>query len=131
MADFSSVFFSTITEINAKLRAKEFSAVELTRAFCDRMERLAPQYNALSLSLRDQAVKKAREVDDELKRDRMRGPLQGIPFGAKDLLAVKGKPTTWGARPMANQVFDQEAKAIKNRYNSAALLTGTLAMVDL
>src|SRR3984885_3538169 len=131
MADFSSVFFSTITEINAKLRAKEFSAVELTRAFCDRMERLPPQYNALSLSFRDQAVKKAREVDDELKRDRMRGPLQGIPYGAKDLLAVKGKPTTWGARPMANQVFDEDAEVIKKLDNSGAILTGKLAMVEL
>jgi aspartyl-tRNA(Asn)/glutamyl-tRNA(Gln) amidotransferase subunit A len=131
MADFSSVFFSTITEINAKLRAKEFSAVELTRAFCDRMERLAPRYNALALSLRDQAVKQAREVDDELKRDRTRGPLQGIPYGAKDLLAVKGKPTTWGARPLANQVFDEDAEVIKKLSKTGAILTSKLSMVEL
>src|ERR1700683_5863669 len=113
MADFSSVFFSTITEINAKLRAKEFSAVELTHAFCDRMERLAPRYNALALSLRDQAVKQAREVDDDLKRDRTRGPLQGIPYGAKDLLAVKGQPTEWGSRAFAGQKFEDDAFGIK------------------
>ena len=59
MADFSSVFFSTITEIDANLRAKEFSAVELTRAFCDRMEKLGPRYNALALSLRKEAVKQS------------------------------------------------------------------------
>ena len=131
MADFSSVFFSTITEINAKLRAKEFSAVELTRAFCDRMERIAPRYNALALSLREQAVKQAREVDDDLKRDRTRGPLQGIPYGAKDLLAVKGKPTTWGARPFANQVFNEDAQVIQKLAKTGAILAGKLAMIEL
>jgi aspartyl-tRNA(Asn)/glutamyl-tRNA(Gln) amidotransferase subunit A len=131
MADFSSVFFNSITEINAKLRAKEFSAVELTRAFCDRMERIAPRYNALALSLREQAVKQARDVDDELKRDRTRGPLQGIPYGAKDLLAVKGKPTTWGARPFATQVFDEDAEVIHKLHTTGAILIGKLAMVEL
>jgi len=131
MADFSSVYFSTITEINTKLRAKEFSAVELTRAFCDRLDRVAPRYNALSLSLRDQAIKQARQVDDDMKRDRTRGPLQGIPYGAKDLFAVKGKPTTWGARPLAGQVFDEDAEVIQRLGKTGAILTGKLAMVEL
>jgi len=131
MADFSSVFFSTITEINAKLVAKEFSAVELTRAFCERLEKVAPRYNALALSLRDQAVKQARDVDDELRRNRTRGPLLGIPYGAKDLLAVKGKPTTWGARPLAGQVFDEDALVIQKLNKTGAILTGKLAMVEL
>jgi len=131
MADFSSVFFGTISEINTKLRAKEFSAVELTHAFCDRMERIGPRYNALALSLRDEALKQAREVDSDLKRDRIRGPLQGIPYGAKDLLAVKGKPTTWGARPFANQVFGEDAEVIQKLNKTGAVLTGKLAMVEL
>ena len=131
MADFSSVFFSTISEINAKLRAKEFSCVELTRAFCDRLERVAPRYNALALSLREQAIRDARDVDDDLHRDRTRGPLQGIPFGAKDLLAVKGKPTTWGAKPFAGQVFDEDAVVIQKLKKVGAILIGKLAMVEL
>ena len=106
MADISSdIFFASISEISAKLRAKEFSCVELTRAYCDRFERLAPRYNALALSLRDQAMAQAREVDSELKRGRTRGPLQGVPYGVKDLIAVKNQPTAWGARPFAGQVF--------------------------
>ena len=95
MADFSEVFFSSITEINAKLRAKEFSCAELTRAFCERLEKLGPQYNALALSFKKEAIRQAHDVDGDLHRDRTRGPLQGIPYGVKDLLAVKGKPTTW------------------------------------
>jgi aspartyl-tRNA(Asn)/glutamyl-tRNA(Gln) amidotransferase subunit A len=125
------IFFSGISEVSAKLRAKEFSAVELTRAFCDRLERLGPRYNALALSLREQAIRKAREVDDDLKIDRTRGPLQGIPYGAKDLLAVKGQPTTWGAKPYAGQVFDEDARVIQILDKAGAILIGKLAMVEL
>src|SRR5579862_6955256 len=127
----NEVFFATIGELAAKLRAKEFSALELTRAFLDRLERLAPRYNALALSLRAQALRQARDVDDDLKRGRTRGPLQGIPFGVKDLLAVKGHPTTWGARPFAAQVFDDDAKVVKDLYKTGAILIGKLAMVEL
>ena len=95
------VFFQTLAELNARLRAKEFSCRELANAFLDRMERLGPRYNALALSLREPAIRKAIDVDDEIKRGRLRGPLQGVPYGAKDLLAVANQPTTWGAKPYA------------------------------
>ena len=132
MADFSSVFFSTITEINAKLARQGI----LLRRVDSRLLRpsgdaLARRYNALALSLRKQAIKQASEVDDDLKRDRTRGPLQGIPYGAKDLLAVKGKPTTWGARPFAGQVFDEDAEVIQKLNKTGAILIGKLAMVEL
>src|SRR4051794_9510401 len=106
------VFFGTVADIGERLRKKEFSAADLARAFCDRLERLGPRYNALALSLRDRAVKRAKDVDGDLKRDRLRGPLQGIPFGAKDLLAYPGGPTTWGAKPFAGQVINETATAI-------------------
>jgi aspartyl-tRNA(Asn)/glutamyl-tRNA(Gln) amidotransferase subunit A len=131
MAISSDIFFASISEIAGRLRAKEFSAVELTRAFCDRLERLGPRYNALALSLRNQAIRQARDVDEDLKRDRTRGPLQGIPYAVKDLLAVKGGPTTWGARPFAAQVFDEDAKVIQNLHKTGAILIGKLAMVEL
>jgi aspartyl-tRNA(Asn)/glutamyl-tRNA(Gln) amidotransferase subunit A len=132
MANLSDdVFFATIGELGAKLRAREFSSVELTRAYCDRLEKIGPKYNALSLSLRKQALKQARDADDELKHDRVHGPLEGIPFGAKDLLAVKGHPTTWGAKPYATQVFDQDARVIQLLDKARAILIGKLAMVEL
>lgn len=132
MADVTpDIFFGTISEMSAKLRAKEFSCVELTRAFCDRLERLAPRYNALALSLREQAVRQARDVDSDLKIGRTRGPLHGIPYGAKDLLAVKKLPTTWGARPYAAQVFDYDAFIIEKLNKTGAILIGKLAMVEL
>src|SRR5579864_1205904 len=129
MAIGGDVFFATISELNAKLRAKEFSAVELTRAFSDRLERIGPRYNAVAVSLREQAIRQARDVDDDLHHDRTRGPLQGIPYGVKDLLAVKGYPTTWGASPLAGQVFDEDAAIIEKLRKAGAILIGKLAMV--
>jgi aspartyl-tRNA(Asn)/glutamyl-tRNA(Gln) amidotransferase subunit A len=125
------IFFASITEINQKLKAKEISAVELTKAFCARLEQLGPRYNALALSLRDKAVKAAKDVDGDLKRERYRGPLQGIPFGAKDLLAYAKHPTTWGAKPYAGQIFDYNATVLNKLAKVGSILTGKLAMVEL
>jgi len=125
------MFFASITEINQKLKSREFSAVELTKAFAERLERLGPRYNALALPLPEQAHRTARDVDGDIKRDRFRGPVQGIPFGAKDLLAFEKHPTTWGARPYAGQVFDYTATALKKLGKTGAILVGKLAMVEL
>ena len=125
------LFFATITELNAKLKSREISAVELTKAFAARLESLGPTFNALALPLTKEALKKAKDVDSDLKRERFRGPLQGIPFGAKDLLSAAGHPTTWGAKPYATQVFDFDATVLKKLEKSGALLIGKLAMVEL
>ena len=125
------IFFSSLTELSQRLRAKEFSSVELTKAFLDRLEKEGPRYNALALLLRTYATKRAKEIDQDLKKDRLRGPLQGIPYGAKDLLSFAGVPTTWGARPFAGQVFDGHAAVIKNLDKAGARLIGKLAMVEL
>ena len=125
------VFFATIPELNARLQAKEFSAHELVRAFSDRLQQLGPRYNALALPLPKEAIRAAKEVDRELKRDRHRGPLQGIPYGVKDLLALAGKPTTWGAKPYAEQVFDFNATVIENLSGVGSVLIGKLSMVEL
>ena len=132
MAAFTDdIFFATITELNAKLKAREFTAVELVRAFAQRLEQLGPRYNALALPLTASAIKRAHLVDKELKRDRTRGMLQGIPFGAKDLLSTAGEPTTWGARPYAEQVFDYDAAVLQKLDKTGAVLIGKLAMVEL
>jgi aspartyl-tRNA(Asn)/glutamyl-tRNA(Gln) amidotransferase subunit A len=127
----SSVLFLTIAELNAKLRAKEFSCVELTRAACERMQTEGPKYNALALPLREQAVAKARDVDDQIKRERFTSPLQGIPFGAKDLLSYGGHPTQWGAPPFAGQTFKETATVLSKLDKVGAVLTAKLAMVEL
>ena len=125
------IFFEGIAAVNARWKAKEFSAVELARAFADRLERVGPRYNALALSLREPAIRKAKDLDDERKRERFRGPLQAVPFAVKDLLAVKGHPTTWGAKPYAGQVFDYTATVVEKLVKTGGLLMGKLAMVEL
>jgi|SRR5579883_413313 len=124
------VFFASITELTNRLRAKEFSAVELTRAFSERLERLGPRYNALALSLAERAHRKARDADDELKRGRYR-PLQGIPYAVKDLFAIKNHPTTWGAKPYAGQVFDEDAQVVRKLDKAGGIAIGKLAMIAL
>lgn len=127
----TDVFFATIPELNARLVAKEFSAEDLARAFSTRLQQLGPRYNALALTLHQEALRQAKEVDKELKRERYRGPLQGVPYGVKDLLAYAGQPTTWGAKPYAGQVFDYNATVIEKLAGTGAVLTGKLAMVEL
>ena len=132
MADFTDdIFFATIGELNAKLKARDFSVYELVRAFAQRLEQFGPRYNALALPLTEVAIRRARDVDKELKRERYRHAVQGIPFGAKDLLSYAGQPTTWGARPYAGQVFDYTASVLKRLDKVGSILIGKLAMVEL
>jgi aspartyl-tRNA(Asn)/glutamyl-tRNA(Gln) amidotransferase subunit A len=132
MADFAEeLYFSTVAEWSAKLKAKEISSQELTRAFSARLERLGPRYNALALSLGERASKIAKAADEDIKRGRFHSPLQGIPFAVKDLLSLADKPTTWGAKPYAAQVFDYDATVIKKLEKAGGVLTGKLSMVQL
>jgi aspartyl-tRNA(Asn)/glutamyl-tRNA(Gln) amidotransferase subunit A len=127
----NDVFFAGIAELNERLRAREFKAEDLARAFAQRLAQLGPRYNALALPLEQQALRKAKDVDAEIKIERLRGPLQGIPYGVKDLLSCKGHPTTWGARPYAGQVFDFNATVVDKLDAVGAVLMGKLAMVAL
>src|SRR5258708_1867517 len=132
MADFNEdLYFSTITEWNAKLKSKQVSALELARAFSARLEKLGPRYNALALPLSERAIRRAKELDGDIKRGRFLSPLMGIPFGAKDLLSLAGVPTTWGAKPYAAQVFDYDATSLKKLDKAGAVLIGKLSMVEL
>ena len=125
------VFFASAAELNAGWRKGDYSCEELTKAFTDRLERLGASHNALALSLRSEALKKAKDVDGERKRERFRGRLQAVPFGAKDLLAWPKHPTTWGAKPYADQVFEQPATVLKKLDAKGAVLVGKLAMIQL
>jgi aspartyl-tRNA(Asn)/glutamyl-tRNA(Gln) amidotransferase subunit A len=125
------IFFATISDLNGRLKRKEFSAVELVRAFAERLETMGPRYNALALPLKEIALRRAKDVDKDLKIQRYRGPLQGIPYGAKDLLSVAGQITTWGARPFAAQILDETATVIEKLDKTGSVLVGKLSMVEL
>ncbi|MFN0165973.1 MAG: amidase [Bryobacteraceae bacterium] len=132
MAAFTDdIFYAPVSELNAKLRAKTFSVKELVAAFAERLETLGPRFNALALPLTADALAATKDIDGDIGRERFRGPLQGIPFGAKDLLTAADRPTSWGARPYVGQVFDFDATALKKLRKVGAVLIGKLAMVEL
>lgn len=129
--DEAALSFATISELGAALRNREISSAELTKFFATRLESLGPQYNALACSLAKEGHKAAKDVDYDIKRERFRGPLQGIPYAVKDLLAVAKYPTTWGAKPFADQVFDYNATAVDRLAHAQAILIGKLSMIEL
>jgi aspartyl-tRNA(Asn)/glutamyl-tRNA(Gln) amidotransferase subunit A len=94
------------------------------------LERVGPKYNAVATVTRVRARGEARRADAAIKRRDPR-PLLGIPYGAKDLLAAKGAPTTWGAPPYRDQVFDEDATAIARLAKAGGVLAAKLAMVEL
>lgn len=123
--------FASISELGQSLRARKVSSVELTRAYLDRLEKLGPVYNAVAMVTRPLAEQQAQRADDDFKRDQIASPLQGIPFGVKDLLATKGIPTTWGCEPFRDQVFDYDATVIEKLQQAGAVLAAKLAMIPL
>lgn len=125
------LFFASLPELHEMITSRKVSAVELAKAFTARLEALGPKYNALALPLTKSALKLAKDVDGDIKRERLRGALQGVPYGAKDLLSYAKFPTTWGAKPYAEQVFDYSATVIEKLEKTGALLIGKLAMVEL
>ncbi len=125
------ILYATLAELGAMLKQRQVSSQELTKAFLERLEKLGPRYNALAALTAPLAIKQAKEADDSFKRQRVKSPLQGIPFGAKDLLATKGIPTTWGAEPYRTQVFDYDAAVIRKLARAGAVLAAKLAMIQL
>ncbi len=123
--------YSTITELGQLLRKKQVSSLELTRFYLDHLEKHGPALGAVVTITRERAEAEARRADAEIAKGKWRGPLHGIPYGVKDLLATKGIPTTWGAEPYRNQVFDFDAEVVRRLTDAGAVLCAKLAMVEL
>jgi aspartyl-tRNA(Asn)/glutamyl-tRNA(Gln) amidotransferase subunit A len=121
----------SVRELGERIKAKDVSPVEATQFFLDRSARLGPRLNAYATLTHERAMAEAREAEKEIAGGKYRGPLHGIPYAAKDLLGAKGYPTTWGARPFANQTFDLDATVIKRLHDAGAILIGKAAMIEL
>src|SRR5260370_29956280 len=103
------ILFLSVTELGKRIRARRLSPVELTESYLERSRQLGPRFNAYATLTPDLALQQARAAEKEIAAGKYRGPLHGIPYAAKDLLAVKGYPTMWGARPFVTQQFDYDA----------------------
>jgi aspartyl-tRNA(Asn)/glutamyl-tRNA(Gln) amidotransferase subunit A len=120
-----------VRELSEKIRRKDISPVALTEASLTRLETAGPYLGAVVTITREIALEQARHAEAEIAAGTWRGPLHGIPYGVKDLLATKGIPTTWGAEPYRNQVFDFDATVVTRLREAGAVLVAKLAMVEL
>jgi aspartyl-tRNA(Asn)/glutamyl-tRNA(Gln) amidotransferase subunit A len=128
----NSVVFMPIRALAEQVRTRQVSPVELAATFLDRLDHLGPRYNAVVTVTRARAMEQAKRAEQEITAGHYRGPLHGIPYGAKDLLATSGGiPTTWGAAPLRHQIFDYDATVIRKLEEAGAVLVAKLAMVEL
>jgi aspartyl-tRNA(Asn)/glutamyl-tRNA(Gln) amidotransferase subunit A len=125
------VLYLTVTELAERIRSRKLSPVELTEAYLRRSETIGSRLNAYATLTRERAMTEAKKAESEINAGNYRGPLHGMPYAAKDLLAAKGYPATWGARPYAGQTFDDDANVITRLTNAGAILIGKAAMIEL
>jgi aspartyl-tRNA(Asn)/glutamyl-tRNA(Gln) amidotransferase subunit A len=125
-----SLAFATIFELAAALRGGSFSAVELAEFYLDRLAKIGPKLNCVATLTRDNALKQAAAADQRLKAGKPLGVLDGIPYGAKDLLSAAGYPTSNGCAPYVKRVLDQDATVIRRLREAGAVLVAKLAMVE-
>lgn len=125
------VLYLPVAELSARIRRGQLSPVELTESYLQRLARLGPKLGAAVTVTRELGLEQARRAEKDLARGRYRGSLHGIPYGAKDLLATRGVPTTWGAPPYKDQVFDFDATVIRKLHQAGAVLIAKLAMIEL
>jgi Asp-tRNA(Asn)/Glu-tRNA(Gln) amidotransferase A subunit family amidase len=126
-----SLAFATTVELSRLIRSGQVTSMQLTRMYLDRLKKYGPRLLCVVNLTEDLALAQAERADRELAAGHYRGPLHGIPWGAKDLLATKGIPTTWGAKPYEQQIFDYDATVTKRLEEAGAVLVAKLTMGEL
>lgn len=129
------IAFLTVNELGHLIRTKQITSVELTNIYLARLKEFGPKLRCVVTLCEELALKEAKQADAEIKAGKLRGPLHGIPYGIKDLFAVRGYPTQWGTAAYKGQVIDEDAAVVvKLREAGAVLLAklslGALAMND-
>src|SRR5216684_246612 len=125
------ILYLPASELSRRIRARQLSPVELTESYLERSRQIGPKLNAYITLTPELAKQQAQAAEKEIAAGKYRGVLHGIPYAAKDLLAVKGYPTTWGARPYEDQHFDQDATVIRKLKAAGAVLIGKASMIEL
>ena len=120
--------FATVPQLAELIRTRRVSSVELTRMYIARLKKYGPKLNCTVTLTEDLAMSQAKAADADIRRGKYRGPLHGIPWGAKDLFATKGIRTTWGAEPYRDQVIDLDATVVERLQDAGAVLVAKLSM---
>jgi len=135
-ANRNDLAFYSIIQLASLIKYKKISSVELTKFFLHRLHEWGDTLQCIINYTENIAMRQAQQADDELKKGIYRGPLHGIPYGLKDLFAVKGTITTWGATPYKDQILDDDAFVYNQLRKAGAVLCaklslGALAMGDV
>ena len=120
--------FLPVTQLSYLLRTRQIRSVDLTKIYLERLKKYDKVLHCVITLTEELALEQARKADEELRVGHYRGPLHGIPWGAKDLLAVKGYRTTWGAMPFKDQVIDRNATVVERLNRAGAVLVAKLSV---
>ena len=123
--------FESVTRLASLVRARKVKPSELTEMYLSRLKRFDPQLKCVISLTEERALAQARTADADIAAGRYRGPLHGIPWGAKDLLAAKGYKTTWGAGPYKEQTIDEDATVVQRLDRAGAILVAKLTLGEL
>lgn len=122
------IAFATVTQLSDWIEQRKITSERLTSIYLERLERFNPKLRCVITLTRDSALAQARYADQEIARGKYRGPLHGIPWGAKDLLDTAGIPTTYGAEPFRNRIPDRNAAVVQRLNDAGAVLVAKLSM---
>jgi len=130
-SNLEDIAFWPVTSLSVLIHARQVTSVELTEMYLARAKRYNPKLKCFVTITDDLALREARQADQEIAAGKYRGPLHGIPYGIKDLFAVKGYPTTWGAAPFKDRIIDLDATVVTRLREAGAVLIGKLATGEL
>lgn len=130
-ANVEDLAFLPVTELSELVRRNRVTSLQLTEMYLARIKKYDPVLKCVITLTEDRALEQARAADAEIRRGKYRGPLHGIPWGAKDLLAVRGYKTTWGAGPFKDQVIDADATVVQRLDAAGAVLVAKLTLGEL
>jgi Asp-tRNA(Asn)/Glu-tRNA(Gln) amidotransferase A subunit family amidase len=130
-ADPDELAFLPVTELSELVRRRQITSLALTELYLARLKKYDPVLRCVITLTEERALAQARAADAEIQRGKYRGPLHGIPWGAKDLLAVRGYKTTWGAGPYREQVIDDDATVVQRLDEAGAVLVAKLTLGEL
>ncbi|MBA4313365.1 MAG: amidase [Chlorobiaceae bacterium] len=129
--DENELAFYSVAQLAKLIKSKKISSEDLTKLYINRLKKYNPKLECVITLTESLALEQARRADREIMLGKYRGPLHGIPYGAKDLLTTKGIKTTWGSVPFKNQMIDQNATVISKLEEAGAVLVAKLTMGEL
>jgi len=130
-SDIEEMAFWSALDLGRAIATRKVTSTTITRMYLDRLKRFDPQLRCVVTLTEELALAQAARADQEIAAGKLRGPLHGVPWGAKDLIAAKGYPTTWGAAPFKDQRFDEDATVVRRLDEAGAVLVAKLSLGEL